>query len=73
MPRPLPALGLGLAVKIDDGAKRAAETAMATLLARFPSADGRAYAGMGSFLQRPIYNTAGVHVGDIRAAEGWPD
>lgn len=69
----LPALGLGLAVKIDDGAKRAAETAMATLLARFPSADGRAYAGMGPFLRRPIYNTAGVHVGDIRAAEGWPD
>lgn len=67
----LPDMGLGIAVKIDDGAKRAAEAAMASLLSSFPAAHGRAYGGLEPFLKRHLYNTAGTRVGTIRAAEGW--
>jgi len=67
----IPALGLGLAVKIDDGAKRAAETALATLISRFPAASGEAYIGLEPYLERRIYNAAGDHVGVIRAAGEW--
>ena len=34
----LPELGLGVAIKCEDGARRAAETAMAALVARIPAA-----------------------------------
>ncbi len=67
----IPSLGLGLAVKIDDGAKRAAETAMATLISRFPAANKQAYIGLEPYLERRIYNAAGDHVGDIRATGEW--
>jgi len=52
--------GIGFALKVDDGALRAAETAVGAILARFvPDADD---------LAAPVIleNAAGIAVGDIR-------
>jgi L-asparaginase II len=68
----LPRSGLGIAVKIDDGAKRAAEVALAALLVRFGDLDQSARAVVEQFIERPIQNTANVSVGTIGVAEGWP-
>ena len=68
----LPGEGLGIAIKIDDGAKRAEETAMAALLARFASLDGRGRAALDAYLDRPVANAAGARVGTVRLAPGWP-
>lgn len=67
----IPALGLGFAVKIDDGAKRAAETAMAALISRFPGAKGVAYEGIETYLERRVHNAAGDCVGVVRAGGEW--
>ncbi|HWA01905.1 MAG TPA: asparaginase [Rhizomicrobium sp.] len=62
----LPQAGLGVAIKIDDGASRAAETAMAAIL------DGLGALGDGAqaraLLRAPILNTRGAEVGERRAA-----
>lgn len=62
----LPAQRLGIAVKIADGAARAAEIAIATLLHRFGALPDR------GFLVHPLVNTRGEVVGHVRAAQGWP-
>jgi len=69
----LPGKGLGIAVKIDDGAKRAVETVMAALLARFAGLEGRGRAALDAYLDQPIANSTGVRVGAVRLAPGWPD
>jgi L-asparaginase II len=64
----LPALGLGLALKIDDGAMRAAECAAAHILRElgcFSSAEERR---LGAFLNPVILNDAGRLAGAIRPA-----
>jgi L-asparaginase II len=60
----IPQQGLGVAIKIDDGATRAAEVAVAALLARFletpPGFDA---------LRRPVLtNWRGVNVGSLAPA-----
>ncbi len=79
----LPRLGHGLALKIEDGALRAADVAVAALLRRlgcFGEAQERALA---RFLQPVVNNVAGRPVGTMRAAgalrpateqldSGWP-
>jgi L-asparaginase II len=69
----IPALGLGIAVKIDDGAKRAAEAAMAGLLARFARLDGAAREVVERTRSPLVINTQGRTVGCVRLAAGWPD
>jgi L-asparaginase II len=61
----LPELGLGIAIKIDDGAGRAAETAIAAVLERLGLL-GDAARGI---LRAPILNTRGTVVGERRPAE----
>ncbi len=60
----LPEQGLGIVLKIDDGAGRAADTAIAALLARYgvlgPDAAAQA------ILRAPIRNTVGTVVGERR-------
>ncbi len=60
----IPNAGLGIAIKIDDGAGRAAETVIATLLDRLGvlAADGPAR----QILRAPISNTRGATVGERR-------
>jgi len=61
----LPQLGLGVALKIDDGATRAAETAIAALLIGLGAvADEGAAAGLA---RASVLNTRGVAVGQRRA------
>ena len=47
MPRPCRGLGLGLALKIEDGAGRAAEVALAAILQRLGCLDDAARAALG--------------------------
>jgi L-asparaginase II len=64
----LPTLGLGIAIKMWDGAGRAAEVAMATLLDHLgvlPAAEKEA-------LETPaIKNVVGLLVGEMRPAKSW--
>ncbi len=60
----IPGLGLGIAIKIDDGAGRAAETAIAAVLDRLGLL-GEAAQGI---LRAPILNTRGTVVGERRPA-----
>ncbi len=62
----VPDLGLGVALKIDDGASRAAETAMATILHKMGLLrDDRAAMEL---VRAPILNTRDETVGERRAA-----
>jgi L-asparaginase II len=62
----VPGQGLGIAIKIDDGAGRAADTVMAAMLAKYGVlGDDRA---AQSILLAPITNTVGETVGERRVA-----
>lgn len=63
---------IGIALKIDDGAKRAAETAMAALLARYCGDDGPLQETIGALRERPVLDTRGLPIGLLRPADGWP-
>ena len=60
----LPELGLGLAVKADDGATRAAEVMIAALIARFVATPE----GFARLARPRLTNWRGAEVGEIRAA-----
>jgi L-asparaginase II len=63
----VPGLGLGIALKIDDGAGRASETVMAALLDKLGLlSDDRT---AGELIRAPVLNTRGDAVGEKRAAE----
>ncbi len=61
----LPTHGLGVALKIEDGAGRAAEVAMGRLLVRLGLVDETAAERLG--LEPPLHNRAGLEVGRLRA------
>ena len=63
-----PELGLGAAIKVDDGAGRAAEILMARLLARFEILSKDQAAQLGGLFTTPVLNRAGRSVGEIRPA-----
>jgi L-asparaginase II len=64
----LPTLGLGVAIKMWDGAGRAAEVAMATLLGYLGvlPADQKE-----ELLHPPVKNVVGLLVGEMRPAKSW--
>lgn len=63
----LPTKGIGIALKIDDGATRAAEVAIAALLARFlPEAHAEA---VRPYATRTVRNWTGTETGVIRATD----
>jgi L-asparaginase II len=64
----LPVPGLGIAVKVDDGAKAAAESVMAALLARHAAPDDKLLAALEPWRAAPVLNTRGSAVGGIRLA-----
>jgi len=61
----VPELGLGAALKIDDGAGRASETAMAALLIALGAINDSGAAA--SFARAPVLNTRGATIGQRRA------
>ncbi len=65
----LPTRGLGIAVKIDDGAGRGAEAVIAALLARFGALD-RAHPVFATLADSPLRNWRGIVHGHLRAAPG---
>ncbi|GMQ90058.1 MAG: asparaginase [Gammaproteobacteria bacterium] len=68
----LPGKGLGVALKIDDGARRAAEVAIGALLAYLGVLSDSARAALATHLTPCIRNRRGAVVGGLSAAPGWP-
>ncbi|MGE3273785.1 MAG: asparaginase [Vicinamibacterales bacterium] len=64
----IPAEGLGIAVKVADGAWRAVEPALLAVLLELGALDGPARAALARYVEPPITNTRGEVVGAIRAA-----
>ncbi len=64
----LPALGLGIALKCDDGATRAAEVMLAAIIRRFLPLSPSEAAAMAPLTTPRLTNWNGIHVGDIRPA-----
>ena len=62
----LPEAGLGLAVKADDGAGRAAQVMMAALIRRFGGFDDATTARLARFVSPRLTNWNGVEVGLLR-------
>lgn len=64
-----PELGLGLAIKCDDGAGRAAEVAMTALIARLLPLDRADEAVLAPMLHPVLRNWNGIEVGALRPTE----
>lgn len=62
----IPGRGWGIAIKIDDGAGRAADAVMAILLEKLHLMNGDSEAG--KIARAPVLNTVGKQVGERRAA-----
>jgi L-asparaginase II len=65
----LPGQGVGIAIKCDDGAGRAAEAVMAAIIARFLPLDGAEYASLSRFVTPTLRNWNGIEVGALKATE----
>lgn len=65
----IPELGYGIALKCDDGAGRAAEVVIATLLAKLLAADADLSRKLSDFAAIPLSNWNGIRVGTLRATE----
>jgi L-asparaginase II len=63
----VPHLGLGVALKIDDGARRGADVAMAAVLQHLGALDG---AVLDTWLELPLKNWAGTLIGVARQKGG---
>ena len=68
----LPDLGLGFALKVDDGADRAAEAITGRLLRRLEVIDDGLAGSLATILDPPITNRAGVEVGRVRSPADCP-
>ncbi len=64
----LPELGLGLAVKVDDGGGRAAQAMVAALLRRFGGFDEASSRRLRPFAAPRLVNSSGLEVGALRPA-----
>lgn len=67
----LPGSGLGLALKVEDGAARAAEVALLAALTRLGWLTGPVLRDLARFARPTLRNHAGTEVGSIRPAPGW--
>ena len=63
----LPMLGLGVALKIADGASRAAQVAIVAALVRLKALDGAQAGALAERLVVPLKNWAGTSVGTLHA------
>ncbi len=63
----LPELGLGIALKIDDGATRASESVMATLIGRLLTLEGHQHDTVNRLAAPRLRNWNGIEVGQVRA------
>ena len=65
----IPGAGLGVAIKIDDGAARASEVAMAGVIERFVPLDDEDRAALERLLRPALRNWNGIEVGAIAPAQ----
>ena len=65
----LPEQGIGIAVKCDDGATRAAEVAMAAMIARFLPLSAEERGALDKFVRPTLHNWNGIEVGGLRAGD----
>jgi L-asparaginase II len=65
----LPGEGLGIAIKCDDGAGRAAAAIMAAAIAHFLPLDAAERAALAPYLKPVLHNWNGFEVGTIRVAD----
>jgi len=68
----LPSLGLGVALKVDDGAGRAAEVAMGQVLRHLRLLSAAQEAALVATLTPPVVNRAGTETGRVRPAADCP-
>lgn len=69
----LPSSGLGIALKAEDGATRAAEVALLALLARLGAVPPSAReAALAPFARPRLRDFNGAEVGEVRPVAGWP-
>ncbi|HER26810.1 MAG TPA: asparaginase, partial [Rhodospirillales bacterium] len=67
----LPGPGLGIALKIDDGALRASETVMASLLEHLGQLQGAVMEQIADLMEPVLINTIGEAVGRVRPVMDW--
>ena len=72
MPARFPSSGLGIAIKIDDGAGRAAETVIAAVLDTLELLDEEP-CRRSAILRAPVLNTRGDVVGERRPSSALAD
>jgi L-asparaginase II len=65
----IPGAGLGVAIKVDDGAARASEVAMAGVIERFVPLDDEDRAALDRLLRPALRNWNGIEVGAIAPAQ----
>ena len=65
----LPQQGIGIALKCDDGATRAAEVAMAAIIARFLPLTDDERAALERFVRPTLRNWNGIAVGGLRPSD----
>jgi L-asparaginase II len=65
----LPQLGLGIAIKCNDGAGRAAETVMAAVITRFLPLEAAERETLARFVTPPLRNWSGIEVGALKVTE----
>ena len=68
----VPELGLGFALKVDDGATRAAEVITGRILRKLGILSAAQAESFATLLEPPLFNRAGATVGQIRAAADLP-
>lgn len=65
----LPELGLGIALKCEDGGTRAAEVTMAAMIARFLPMSDEERVKLDRFVRKELRNWNGIAVGGLRPAD----
>jgi L-asparaginase II len=68
----LPRQRLGLALKVEDGAGRAAQVALLALLGAFRALDPKVSAALAARMRPQLCNHAAMIVGRIEPVPGWP-
>jgi L-asparaginase II len=68
----LPSQGLGLALKVEDGAARAAPVALIGLLEVLGVLDPAGRRAIDDLARPTLHNHTGRRIGAIRLADGWP-
>ncbi|MDJ0684414.1 MAG: asparaginase [Alphaproteobacteria bacterium] len=68
----LPEMGLGVALKCSDGAKRGAEVMITAVLDALGVIDDADRPAMDAFLTPPVTNWNGFRTGELRPAAGFP-